>query len=581
MKSQWPAVLTYVILGLVMLVCGLLMPAYLRAVDASIIERASRNGAALVEQERTLVTTKRLGAAQMLMLAARAVGIPGWDRLGEAVTNQACQYPDALAWGDDTRVENLFAGNAKTPGALAEPFTDFIVRQENRDAALAHLRDSPSAVQELLRTRLLNSTVLFPPSSSASGQAFDVALLECGLLLDGGHLTAGLSADILTAAGVANRGGKSEPLERMLMDFMSLGERFNWDQLSAFVVQIPDAGTLHQLASQARNAGTQLPVLFAAVVLSGKPAAVATYLATFSQTGLKDLGASLHYGGGGVNELTQRGQRLFRSPLEEQVTAVEPFGIIYSRAADYCFANPGPALGVKWFFYLLSGFLLAAAFHFARPAVSSLEQPLQVHGFHLAREFLFSLGFLLVVLLLSEPFLAQESQKGGFSLRPQLPMTGVVVHAGIASIKQTVMTPTILLTLLVFFVLQALIYLACLLKLAEIRRQHVPSRMKLRLLENEDHLFDAGLYLGFVGTIISLIIASMGWVKFSLMAAYSSTSFGIIFVVIFKIFHLRPARRKLLLEAEASGAPGSAAPGGPGSAGVYIRSASPTPGRPS
>jgi O-antigen/teichoic acid export membrane protein len=77
--------------------------------------------------------------------------------------------------------------------------------------------------------------------------------------------------------------------------------------------------------------------------------------------------------------------------------------------------------------------------------------------------------------------------------------------------------------------------------------------MKLRLLENEDHLFDAGLYLGFVGTIISLILVSLGIGKFSLMAAYSSTSFGIIFVSVFKIFHLRPARRKLLLEAEAAG----------------------------
>jgi hypothetical protein len=74
--------------------------------------------------------------------------------------------------------------------------------------------------------------------------------------------------------------------------------------------------------------------------------------------------------------------------------------------------------------------------------------------------------------------------------------------------------------------------------------------MKLKLLENEDHLFDAGLYLGFVGTIVSLIFASLHLVAFSLMAAYSSTCFGIIFVVIFKIFHLRPARRKLLLEAE-------------------------------
>jgi hypothetical protein len=179
-----------------------------------------------------------------------------------------------------------------------------------------------------------------------------------------------------------------------------------------------------------------------------------------------------------------------------------------------------------------------------------LERPLQVRGFHLAREFLFSLGFLLVVLLLSEPFLAQETQKGGFSFR-LLPLTASGgVPAGIANLQQNIMNPTILITILLFFVLQALLYTMCIVKLAEIRRQHVPPRMKLKLLENEDHLFDAGLYLGFVGTIVSLIIASMGLVKFSLMAAYSSTSFGIIFVVIFKIFHLRPTRRKILLQAE-------------------------------
>ena len=50
--------------------------------------------------------------------------------------------------------------------------------------------------------------------------------------------------------------------------------------------------------------------------------------------------------------------------------------------------------------------------------------------------------------------------------------------------------------------------------------------------------------------ILSLILVSLSIIKFSLMAAYSSTAFGIIFVSIFKIFHLRPARRKLLLEAE-------------------------------
>jgi hypothetical protein len=549
---RWLWFLICAVLGLALLAAGLLVPMHLRAVDAGVLDQAGRSGPTLLEEGRALAGEQKLGTAQMLMQAAHLAEFPGWDRLGETITNLAQQNPAALAWGDDARVKNLFAGNAQPPAGGTQPFTDFIIRQENRDAALAQLRDSSvPAVQELLRSRSLNNTALFPPSSSASGQAFDAAICIGGLLLDNNHLTAGLRREIDTLGVQANRGGNTKPLEEVLMDFMSLGERLDWDQLVAFVTQIPDIGTLHQLAGEARNAGTQLPVLFAAVELSGKPAAVAGYLARFSQTGLKDLGAGLHYGAGGVGELAQREQRFYRPDWERRATAYESIGGFFDRAANYGFQQPQLALVVKWLAYLLSGFLLAAAMHFARPPVTLLERPLQVRGFHLIREFLFSLGFLLVVLLLSEPFLAQESQKGGFSFRLMPLMTSGVVPAGIAGIQQTIMNPIILLTLLLFFVLQALLYVACLVKLAEIRRQQIPPRMKLRLLENEDHLFDAGLYLGFVGTIISLIIASMGLVKFSLMAAYSSTSFGIIFVVIFKIFHLRPARRKLLLEAEA------------------------------
>jgi hypothetical protein len=530
-----------------MLVGGLLVPMHLRAVDASVIAKAGRNGPALLEQGQALAALGRLGAAQLLAQGAQRAGVAGWDRLAESVTNQALQHPAALMWGDDARLEKLF----NAPATEAGPATDFLVRPENREAALAYLQSSPvPVVQELLRCRALNGTVLFPPSSSASGQAFDTAVSECGLLLDGGHLSAGLSGAISSLAATANGGGNSEPLELVLMDFMSLGERLDWDQLSAFVAQVPDAATLRALTIQARGAGAQLPVLFAAVQLSGKPAAVGQYLADFKQTGMADLAASLHFGAGGVGELAERDQRLYHSSLEHRVAALNPFGGFFYFAAGLSFTKPWLALAAKWFSYMACGFLLAVSAHLARPAVSELERPLQVRGFHFFREFLFSLGFLLVVLLLSEPFLAQESQKGSFSLRPHLPMSGAAVSAGIAGIKQTVMNPTILLTLLLFFVLQSLLYLACLVKLAEIRRQAMPPRMKLKLLENEDHLFDAGLYLGFVGTIVSLIVASLGMVKFSLMAAYSSTSFGIIYVCVFKIFHLRPARRKLLLEAE-------------------------------
>jgi len=246
----------------------------------------------------------------------------------------------------------------------------------------------------------------------------------------------------------------------------------------------------------------------------------------------------------------RRKQPLYFSGLRNEVIQFDPFASFFFALLDYCWLTPWVAPSLKWVFYLAGGFLLAMAFHFGKPAVPVLERPLHVPGFHIAREFLFALGFLLVILLLSEPFLAQESQKAAFAFRLRLPTVGAVVPAGIARASSPFMNSLSLLTLLLFFILQSLIYTACLLKLAEIRRQNIASRIKLKLLENEDHLFDAGLYLGFCGTIISLILVSLGVIKPSLMAAYSSTSFGIIFVVVFKIFHLRPLRRKLLLETE-------------------------------
>jgi len=360
----------------------------------------------------------------------------------------------------------------------------------------------------------------------------------------------------LSAATRANQDGGTQPWETMLLDFTSLGERFNWDQLTAFTEKIPEGATLHQLAGAVREAEGKLPVLFAAVQLSGQPAAVADYLAQFPSTGIRDLGAGLRYGAAGVTTLAQRQQQLYDPDWERQLAAFSPAGQIFSRAAVWDFHQPELALAVKWLWYLLAGLMLALALHFAlRPP----ESPLVARGWHWVWAGLFSSGFLLVVLLLTEPFLGQDGQPGTFSLRLLPPMPGGTVPGGIIGLSTTLMNPILLLTLLVFFVLQALLYVACLLKLAEIRRQKVPPRVQMKLLENEEHLFDAGLYLGFFGTVVSLIFASLSLVKFSLMAAYSSTAFGIIFVVIFKIFHLRPARRKLLLAAETP-EPATAAP---------------------
>jgi hypothetical protein len=544
MINRWQWALACAVSSLLLLFCGLLVPVYLRAVDVNVIQRAGRDTPALAAQGLSLVNQQNLGTAWLFFQAAQAEGISGRENLGPAVISVMRQHPDWFVWGNNNGLARLFAGGY----SASDTFTEVIIRRANRDVALEILRGSPNpTVQELLRCRELNDTVLFTPSRSASGQAFDVAVTICGLLLMDGRLTTDLGDDVFKLASAANRGGSSQPLEQVLMDLMSLGRRFNWDQLVAFTSRIEDAGTLHSLADQIRAAGGQLPVLFSVVALSGKPAVVAKYVIHFPKTALTDLGYSLRFGAGAVNELLARDQLLYRA------------GSRWHLGVDCSLRLSWLAFMLKWLGYLSSGFLLAAALHFARPAVSSLEQPLQVRGFHVVRESLFALGFLLVVLLLSEPFLAQDTRKEEVSFRLHVPTTGPVVLAGIIRNHPNIMNNMILLTLLLFFVLQALIYIACLVKLAEIRRQNVTPRFKLRLLENEDHLFDAGLYLGFVGTIISLILVSMGVIKFSLMAAYSSTSFGIIFVCVFKIFNLRPARRRLLLEAEAE-ATGPSAP---------------------
>ena len=67
----------------------------------------------------------------------------GWRT---AVTNLARQNPAALAWGDDGRVARLFGNESALAAPDSGPLTDFIIRQDNREAALAHLQGSTVAV---------------------------------------------------------------------------------------------------------------------------------------------------------------------------------------------------------------------------------------------------------------------------------------------------------------------------------------------------------------------------------------------------------------------------------------------------
>jgi hypothetical protein len=101
--------------------------------------------------------------------------------------------------------------------------------------------------------------------------------------------------------------------------------------------------------------------------------------------------------------------------------------------------------------------------------------------------------------------------------------------------------------MLVFLGIQILIFIWSCIQINRISKREGGKDLKMQLLENEDMLFDMGLYIGLGGTVLSLIFMVLGQENQGLIAAYTSTLFGILEVAIFKIFILRPFKQKLIV----------------------------------
>lgn len=512
-----------------MVLLAWIVPAHLRAVDVRVLREAGVGSPSLNDHGLQLLRENKASSAQFMLHAAQSAATPA-NSLAVSLQN----FTPAHFQSVPALLSSIQVNSA---GSVAET----IIQTDNRKRTLQTLARSRSpATIELLDTRSLTNTTLIPESSSSSGQPFDAAVIITALLLEEHRLTGTLSNGVYRLAATANAGANSQRYEQFLLDILSLSQRFTWDQLTVFMANIQDEEGVRHLARIVRNAEGNLHVVFASVRMSGAPGLVANYLMTQRETGMADLRQGMRYRSAGLREMLQRNLRVY-----------EGRGTWNPGWFDaMAWRSPRSALLFKWLLFFLSGYFLAAAVHYMLP----VQAPAPVRGFHVAREMLFALGFLVVVLLLAEPYLSQEAVKTDFTFKLRVPTVGAAAQANSNSAVQnsSIMNKLSLLTLLLFFVLQSLLYVACLVKLAEIRRQRIAAPLKLRLLDNEDHLFDAGLYLGFVGTIISLILVSLGVIKPSLMAAYSSTSFGIIFVSVFKIFNLRPLRRKLLLDADLS-----------------------------
>jgi hypothetical protein len=163
--------------------------------------------------------------------------------------------------------------------------------------------------------------------------------------------------------------------------------------------------------------------------------------------------------------------------------------------------------------------------------------------------------FALLLVVVSEPFLLKAAPPSEYQFR--LPVLVSVANSPVSPQSQTTTTmdASTLLSIGFFAALQVAMYFACLLKIREVSRQALAPLVKLRLMENEENLFDGGLYVGIGGTATALVLQVLGIIEPNLLAAYSSNLFGITCVALVKIRHVRPYKRQLILEGVVEASP--------------------------
>jgi len=232
---------------------------------------------------------------------------------------------------------------------------------------------------------------------------------------------------------------------------------------------------------------------------------------------------------------------LFQTPINRK--AGPALGLVVESALLY----PRATLVVKYLGFLLGAFCLFRGLQgkFIEPRLGH-ESPMRVQSAILA---ILTAG---LMILATEPFLLKAAPPSEFRLKLLIPIlanTSDVKPPTTPSSAPT-MDIKIIASIAFFAALQICMYLFCLRKIREVSLQPITPLVKLRLMENEENLFDGGLYIGIGGTATALVLQVLGLVPANLLAAYSSNLFGITCVALVKIRHVRPYKRQLILESQ-------------------------------
>ncbi len=533
-----PIAVAWIAAGVLMLLGAWMVPVNLKSLTPSVLKQAGKETSSVATFGRQILDSEKLGPAQLVLAAARLLEDPKAPALDRSIRDVITRRPEWAAWGGwDPFLDPLFNLKDNAGRAESTPVLTFFIATKARQGLLTYLANSRSlGVQAVLQTRDIDHTTQFVPAKRAGGQALDSVILLTALLYQGEHLSGSLQRELRSLAETAVTAKQMGELETFYVDLLSLGKRLDWVQLCELLRTTDSTKTMGEYAHLARLASDNLPLIYTAALFSDSADRVAAYLIQYGKSGLEDLKFALAQGQGAVRQLL-----LVQVPINRK--AGPTLGLVTEVALFY----PRLTLVVKYLGFLFGAFCLFRGlqqeFIEPRPGHAS---PLRVQSSILA---VLTAGLLV---LATEPFLLKAAPISEFRLKILIP-----ILSNTADVKPPTTPPsaptmdTLTIASIIFFAaLQVSMYLFCLRKIREVSRQNVSPLVKLRLMENEENLFDGGLYIGIGGTALSLVLQVLGLVPANLLAAYSSNLFGITCVALVKIRHVRPYKRSLILDSQ-------------------------------
>lgn len=532
--------------GAALLILAAGIPAYFFECDRRTVAAAGEGTPSPLDIAGIYLDASKISTASLIAKESGTFG-----EISEAVEKQYSAHPQwVAAGGNEPFFEAYYSSVPETPARMSPaPLYSVLAASDSRKKLLDFLAQADSGlVKKFISMRGMNP-VIFPPVYSSAGAPLEAALLINALMAQAGDFDRKFLLDIASIMDLSEKSPeKKEEFEKYCLATLAFAKGYDWTIVRSIFSHFSSAGEAYGFARVYESAPTRdyKNVLLAGMFECGSPSMCSRYLDGADPRRWEDFRYAFLHGEGALAFLLESGSPIYSdSAFARFLSPV--CSPIKEALAPYVAKFPAAALSAKVALAVIGGYFFIRGF--LRIFQPERDTPSWHSPLALARGLLEALAAALVFFLLAEPnAFAANSVENAPAPELRFAFEKVINTIGEETMNFETDTATIAAVAL-FFVLQLTVYVFCLIRLSMIKRIKAPAKLKMQLLENEETLFDLGLYIGLGGTVFSLILLTMGIVTASLMAAYASTLFGILFTALVKTMHVRRYKRRLLLEA--------------------------------